>query len=156
MNLFKWPISSGSAREYFCDTLRFFKSIRGAGYRVSDSELEDALRRMFARSANDPEAVHRQFMAAFGAGDIRAYSRAITAKTVVIHGASDPLMRPAAGKAAGCIKGSRLEVIPGMGHYLHPELWDRVTGSLHENADSSRRVKERMSYEQQHERTNGN
>lgn len=151
MKLFKWPIKNGSASEYFGGTLRFFKSIGGADYRVSDNIFEDALRRMFARSANEPEAVHRQFMAAFGAGDIRAYSCAITAKTVVIHGASDSLVRPAAGKAlARCIKGSRLQVSPGMGHFLHPELWDRVAGSLHRNAASSRLVKE-MSYEQQHE-----
>jgi pimeloyl-ACP methyl ester carboxylesterase len=145
MKLFRWPINNGSATEYFGDTLRFFKSVRSSDYWISDSELEDSLDQMFARSANDPEAVRRQFLAAFGAGDIRAYSRAITAKTVVIHGASDPLMRPGAGKAgARCIKGSRLEVIPGMGHHLHPELWDRVISSLHENAASSRSVQERL------------
>jgi pimeloyl-ACP methyl ester carboxylesterase len=100
MKLFRWPINNGSATEYFGDTLRFFKSIRSSDYWISDSELEDSLDQMFARSANDPEAVRRQFLAAFGAGDIRAYSRAITVKTVVIHGASDPLIRPG-GKGSG-------------------------------------------------------
>ena len=54
---------------------------------------------------------------------------------MVIHGTSDPLVRPAAGKAlARAIPGARLELIEGMGHDLPPQLWERIADLLADNA----------------------
>ena len=51
--------------------------------------------------------------------------------TVVIHGLADKLMRPSGGRAiARAIPGARLVLLPGMGHDLPEELWDRIVDEL--------------------------
>jgi pimeloyl-ACP methyl ester carboxylesterase len=57
-------------------------------------------------------------------GDRRAMVRTITAPTVVLHGADDPLVPVEGGRdTAACIPGAELRVIPGMGHDLPPALF---------------------------------
>jgi pimeloyl-ACP methyl ester carboxylesterase len=49
----------------------------------------------------------------------------------VIHGDSDLLVMSSGGRAtAAAIPGARLVMIPGMGHDLPPELWDRVIDEI--------------------------
>jgi pimeloyl-ACP methyl ester carboxylesterase len=133
--MLSWPIKDGSAEGYLRDTIAFMQSIKSPGFPIADETIDKNIRLMFARSPNDPLAVRRQSMATFGAGDLRRYARAVTAPTVVIHGADDPLIRLSSGRAvAKAIKGSRLEIMPGMGHDLPEPLWGAVTDHLHANA----------------------
>jgi pimeloyl-ACP methyl ester carboxylesterase len=49
----------------------------------------------------------------------------------VIHGDSDRVLRPAAGRAtADVIPGARLVIYPGMGHDLPRELWPSIIDNI--------------------------
>src|SRR5438270_10835960 len=51
--------------------------------------------------------------------------------TTVIHGDADPLVNPSGGRAtAAAIPGSRLVMIPGMGHDLPPKIWAQIIGEI--------------------------
>jgi pimeloyl-ACP methyl ester carboxylesterase len=53
----------------------------------------------------------------------------------VIHGDSDPLVRPAAGRAtARAIPGARLKLFEGMGHDLPRELFGAIVDEIDANA----------------------
>jgi pimeloyl-ACP methyl ester carboxylesterase len=68
-------------------------------------------------------------------GDRTAALRKLDLPTVVIHGAEDPLVRPAAGRAtAKAIPGARLRMIEGMGHDLPRELWPTFIEEITANA----------------------
>ncbi len=58
---------------------------------------------------------------------------------MVIHGAADPLIRPAAARAtAGAIQGSKLKIFEGMGHDLPRELWPQIVEAIDSNARRAR------------------
>ncbi len=77
-----------------------------------------------ARRAFNPPGVGRQMSAVRAGGDRRPKLATITAPTVVLHGADDPLVPVEAGRdTAANIKGAELVVIPGMGHDLPPGLY---------------------------------
>ena len=62
----------------------------------------------------------------------------ITAPTLVIHGADDPLVHPEGGRdTAARIPGASLEMIDGMGHDLPLGLVDRLVGLVVEHARKS-------------------
>lgn len=132
--LMKGPGKSASDADRMAHSLKLMRTIGSPAYPVPQNEMEDFVRRLFTRSYY-PAGVKRQMMAVLGTGNLRPYSRRITAPTVVIHGKEDPLLRPACGKAvAKAIRGSKLELIAGMGHDLPRELWPRLVETLHRNA----------------------
>lgn len=78
-----------------------------------------------------PAGYARQIAAATVSGDRREKIRRIQAPTVVVHGAADPLVPPAAGRdTADNIPGAELLLIPGMGHDLPPPLFDIFTDAI--------------------------
>jgi len=95
-----------------------------------------AQRRVFERVARRGlyrEGSERQMLAILASGDRRALLRQVTAPTLVIHGADDPLVPLAAGQdTAANITGATLEVIDGMGHdfpvVLAPRIAARIAG----------------------------
>jgi pimeloyl-ACP methyl ester carboxylesterase len=69
----------------------------------------------------------RQLLAILATGDRRPMLKKITAPTLVLHGADDPLVPLAAGRdTAANIAGARLEVVEGMGHDFPPTLLARL------------------------------
>ena len=85
------------------------------------------MQRILARGV-DVEGVQRQLFALLGSGDLRPFARRIQAPTLVVHGARDPLLRPACGRAvARAIPGARFELIPDMAHDLPAPLWPRLS-----------------------------
>ncbi len=96
---------------------------------------EDWARRTAALSYDrmppDPAARARQLAAGRTLRASAADLAALTVPTLVIHGGSDPLIRPAAARAlAAAIPGARLVTYPGMGHGLPRPLWPAVAGEL--------------------------
>lgn len=83
------------------------------------------------RRACNPAGPGRHVAAIMATGDIRPAIRAITAPTLVIHGAQDPVFPPACGQdiAAG-IPGAQFMMIEGMGHDLPPQLDEQVIGAM--------------------------
>ncbi len=82
-----------------------------------------------------PEGHARQTHAILATGSFESLLPNIVAPTQVIHGLSDPLLRPACGqRSARLIRGARLELIPGMGHDLAPSLMPRWAELVSANA----------------------
>jgi pimeloyl-ACP methyl ester carboxylesterase len=78
-----------------------------------------------------PAGVGRHFSAIMGSGSLQHYDKLITARTVVIHGRADKLMRPSGGRAvAKSIRRARFVLFDGMGHDLPEPLWDDIVGEL--------------------------
>lgn len=88
----------------------------------------------FDRS-HDPTGVARQLVAILASADRTADLGAVTAPTLVIHGADDPLIDVSGGEAtAKAVPGSELLVVPGMGHDLPEALWDTIIDAAAANA----------------------
>ncbi|MGB7363031.1 MAG: alpha/beta hydrolase [Rhodococcus sp. (in: high G+C Gram-positive bacteria)] len=78
-----------------------------------------------------PAGFVRQFAAITGTGSLKKYAKRITAPTVVIHGTSDPLVRPSGGKAiAKAVPGAELVLVDGMAHDIPNALVDRVVDTI--------------------------
>lgn len=99
------------------------RGIESPSYRQSDADLERLVQRILARGV-DVDGVQRQLFALLGSGDLRPFARRIQAPALVVHGARDPLLRPACGRAvARAIPGARFELIAEMAHDLPAPLW---------------------------------
>ena len=83
------------------------------------------------RRAYHPAGVLQQLLAIVASGDRRALLGKITAPTLVIHGAEDPLLPVSAGRdTARHIKDAKLMVVNGMGHDLPPGLLPRLVEAI--------------------------
>lgn len=82
-----------------------------------------------------PDGHARQTHAVIATGSFEHLLPQISAPTQIIHGLSDPLLRPACGqRSAKLIRGAKLELIPGMGHDLAPALMPRWAELVSANA----------------------
>ncbi|WP_033344243.1 alpha/beta fold hydrolase [Catenuloplanes japonicus] len=84
----------------------------------------------YARARDLAAATNHDLAGRHWDDDRRAPLSRITAPTLVVHGDADPLFPPAHGEAlAAQIPGSRLEIVPGMGHhpFFAPGLTRRIT-----------------------------
>jgi pimeloyl-ACP methyl ester carboxylesterase len=81
-----------------------------------------------------PQGTARQIVAVVADGDRSALLPRITAPTLVIHGAADPLVPAAAGRdLVARIAGARGDFVPGMGHDLPLQLLERFAEGVAEN-----------------------
>jgi proline iminopeptidase len=77
---------------------------------------------------NYPAGVRRQIAAIISTGDLRRWTKKITAPSLVIHGTLDPLAPMHGGlDIAATIAHARMELIDGMGHDLPPKFLQRIT-----------------------------
>ncbi|WP_419992561.1 alpha/beta fold hydrolase [Streptomyces boninensis] len=80
----------------------------------------------------DAEAQSRQIGAQWSGPKITE----ITVPTLVLHGADDPLIKPAGGKrTAARIPGARLNVLAGVGHDLPDRAWQDIADAIRELAE---------------------
>lgn len=102
------------------------------------------LRPVFERTARRGlyrEGTERQLLAILSTGDRRHLLRGITAPTLVLHGADDPLVPPAAGRdTAKNIPGANFELVPGMGHDFPPALMVRLARQIAEHCHAAERA----------------
>jgi pimeloyl-ACP methyl ester carboxylesterase len=90
--------------------------IGSPAYPADPAELRQRIEHS-VRRAYHPAGVAQQLLAILASGDRRRLLARITAPTLVIHGAADPLVPVAAGRdTAQHIRGAELLVIDGMGH----------------------------------------
>lgn len=98
---------------------------------------EDALRARVSAAAHRsvyPPGPRRQTAAIVDSGDLRRWSRKVTAPTLVIHGDADPLVRLSGGKAvARAIKHATFKIIPGMAHDLPPNFLPMIRDEMIEH-----------------------
>jgi len=80
----------------------------------------------------------RQMAAIIATGDLRAWTRKITAPSLVIHGSDDPLVPYQNGlDIAAEIKNTRMEIIEGMGHDLPPKYLTELVNHVLEHLCSA-------------------
>lgn len=113
--------------------IRTAKVIGSPGYPVDDAALAVRVRDLVSRM-HYPPGITRQLAAILMDGDRRRLLHTITAPTVVIHGAADPLVPAAGGRdTAANIAGARYVEFAGMGHNmpleLIPQIADTVAGA---------------------------
>jgi pimeloyl-ACP methyl ester carboxylesterase len=81
-----------------------------------------------------PRGVDRQATAVAASPDRTARLRYVTAPALVIHGLQDPLIKPTGGIAtAAAIPGSRLLMLPDMGHNLPRPRWEEMRDAMIQN-----------------------
>jgi len=113
------PDNPGSVTRHLVNV---FGVIGSPGYPADHGELRAQIERSVRRSYY-PAGIAHQLLAIMASGDRRRLLAKITAPTLVIHGAADPLVPVAAGRdTARHIKGAQLRVIDGMGHDLPTAL----------------------------------
>ena len=100
------------------------------GYPTDTATLRDRIVSDFKR-CHSPTGFQRQYAAAMACPDRRPKLATITAPSVVIHGAQDPLVPLAGGEdTAANIPGAELIVIEGMGHDVPAQLYDRLADGI--------------------------
>lgn len=88
--------------------------------------LDDLQRRWFT-----PGSGRRQLMALLHAGDQRPILRKLKQPAIVIHGDADPLVPLACGMDIHRhLLGSKMTIIPDMGHGLHPPFFEPIVDSI--------------------------
>jgi pimeloyl-ACP methyl ester carboxylesterase len=87
-----------------------------------------------------PVGVARQTTAIMASPDRTEGLGGVTAPTLVVHGLLDLLVKPSGGIAtARAVPGSRLLMLPDMGHDLPRPRWTEMVGQIRLNADRSGR-----------------
>ncbi len=102
--------------------MNVYRVIGSPGFPVPDDVLRPRMEASIARSYY-PEGIGRQMLAILSDGSRVKRLNTIRVPTLVIHGKDDPLVPVAGGEhTAASIPGSKLEIVPGMGHDLPPGL----------------------------------
>jgi pimeloyl-ACP methyl ester carboxylesterase len=114
----------GAGREAAIEhSVGIFRTIGSPAYPMDEDRLRELAAASYDRS-HSRAGVARQLHAITASGDRTSALGKLRLPATVIHGASDPLIRPVAGRAtARAIPGSHLRLIEGMGHDLPEELW---------------------------------
>lgn len=119
---------------YLAHCVALSQAIAGRGYPFDESAQRDQALVEVKRAYN-PTGFLRQIAAIAATGDLRAHLATITAPTLVLHGADDPLVPVDAGKdTAANIQGAELLIVEGMGHDLPPAMFGNVVRAIIENA----------------------
>jgi pimeloyl-ACP methyl ester carboxylesterase len=119
-----------TAREYIEANVSAWRVFRGPGY--PEDERRDRARAVRAAARGfSTEGGQRQLLAVTASGSRKKSLPSVTAPTLVIHGADDPLVPLAAGEdTAASIPGAKLVVLKRMGHALPLAVWPRVIDEI--------------------------
>ncbi len=121
----------GAGREAAIEhAVKIFRIIGSPGYPMDETRIREVAGASYDRSHNRA-GIARQLHAITASGDRTRALRTVHVPTTVIHGASDPLVRPVAARAmARAIPRARLRTIEGMGHDLPRELWPTLVEEI--------------------------
>lgn len=115
-------------------SVRMLRRVGSPGYHTPTEYRMRLAGRAYDRAFR-PDGHARQTHAILATGSFEQVLPGIETPTQVIHGLSDPLLRPDCGRrSASLIRGARLELIPGMGHDLAPALMPRWAELISSNA----------------------
>ncbi len=123
---------------YIEDLVATFRAIGSKRYPAPEPELRALAGRCFERGVS-ASGTARQLAAIQTAPDRTPKLRRLRLPATVIHGSSDPLIRPSGGRAtAAAIPGAKLLILDGMGHDLPRPLWPQITDAILETAAAAR------------------
>lgn len=124
--LMRRPPDASNVDSMIDHAVALWRLIGSPSYPTPEAVLRQRVLRALRRS-NCPSGVARQWLAVAAAPDAGPLLRQVAAPTLVIHGASDPLVPLACGvDVARQVPGARLEIIEGMGHDLPDQLIERL------------------------------
>src|SRR5260221_224651 len=114
----------GAGREAAIEhTVKVFKTIGSPGYPMDEAHFRELAATSYDRS-HSRAGVARQLHAITASGDRTTALEKLRLPATVLHGGSDPLIPPLAGRAtARAIRHCHPRVFEGMGHDLPPKLW---------------------------------
>jgi pimeloyl-ACP methyl ester carboxylesterase len=113
----------------------FFRTVGGYGY-PHDSDRLRAIGQLSHQRGVNPRGFLRHFAAIMGTADRRPAMASSRVPTLVIHGTSDPLIPPSAGRAtARLIPGATWLPISGKGHGLPSAVWPTVVSAIARHAE---------------------
>jgi pimeloyl-ACP methyl ester carboxylesterase len=115
---------------FVAHSLTSARVIGSPGYPFDEALLRERTLSDFHR-AFYPAGFQRQYAGVMASPDRRPKLKTITAPTMVLHGADDPLVPLAGGRdTADNIPGAELRVVPGMGHDVPPGLYDTIVEAI--------------------------
>lgn len=115
---------------YLAHALNSVRTVSSPGYAFDESAVRERILTDLGRGYN-PAGYLRQIAAVSVGADRTQLLKRITAPTVVVHGADDPLVNVAGGRAtAAAIPNAELRIIPGMGHDLPVPLFDTLIDAI--------------------------
>ena len=119
-------------REAYVDyMMKLYQTIAGPGFPFDETWHRKLAGRSYDRAFYAPGKA-RQFVATLAHGNRKPLLASITAPTLVIHGADDPLVPVAGGiDTAQAIPGAELMIIEGMGHDMpHGSAWSLIVEAV--------------------------
>jgi pimeloyl-ACP methyl ester carboxylesterase len=109
------------------------KVIGSPGYPFDEPSIRAHAASDYDRSFH-PSGMVRQVAAIVSQPDRTPALQLLRMPTLVIHGADDPLVDSSGGRAtAAAVPNAKLQLVPGMGHDLPPELHEEIAESLAEH-----------------------
>jgi len=137
MALLRRPNIRGDRQKAIDWTVALYKRIASPGFPPDDALLRQQVTGDIDRGYY-PVGIRRQLHAILASGNRTSILGRITAPTLILHGADDPLVPVAAAyDLQRRIRGAQLEVFAGMGHDLPRALIPRFTAHI---ADHLRRA----------------
>jgi len=129
-------------RERAIDTaVVLLKRIASPGFPPDDKVLREHVARDIDRGYH-PRGLHRHLLAVLASGSRGRILGQITAPTLILHGAADPLIPVAAAyDLHKRIRGSRLETVAGWGHDLPAVLIPVIAGHIVDHLRSAEAVR---------------
>ena len=113
---------------------QFWKAVQSPGYPTPSADIRALMEANYLRCYS-PGGTLRQIQAILATGSLEKTIQHITAPTLVIHGASDPLLRPSCGRAISKqVNGAKFRLIPKMGHDLPEQLIPKFVHLISEHA----------------------
>lgn len=135
--IFRTDAPSEDLAEYLDYAIRHHESIAGPHHVELDFARETALR-AFERGLR-PEGTARQLAAIQADGDRHERLGAITVPTLVVHGDADPMIDVSGGEdTAAAIPGSRLALLPEVGHTIPVAIVPQLVDLIAEHAAATR------------------
>ena len=106
--------------------LALVRAVGGPAAEGPDDYLRDNAGRMYDRGINQA-GMYRHVSAVYASRDRRPALSEVTAPTLVIHGAEDPLVHPQAGREiADAVPAATFRLVEGMGHGILRPVWSRL------------------------------
>ncbi|WP_120499007.1 alpha/beta fold hydrolase [Roseovarius sp. EL26] len=130
--LFVEPEASEQIKEYLLEDTLYY----GAGRVGLSDELIAEIEKIYLQGFSCGGSA-RQALAVLSSGDRRDQLRTIRARTLVVHGDSDPCISPQSGKtAAELIPNAKFKLLKGVGHIVDEQMCAAALSWLCRNQSS--------------------
>jgi pimeloyl-ACP methyl ester carboxylesterase len=120
---------------YIESSVQMWRVLSGPGFPIDEARIRGLAGQAYDRDFNPP-GFARQLAAITVSGSRKEALKSLTIPTLIIHGDADPLASVEGGiDTANTIPGSKLLIIEGMGHDLHPALWAQVIDAISDHTE---------------------